>query len=130
MTLGIGKFIFGLGQKATAEGLKQVVKGYYTKELTKHAAMGKSKVEARELARNSIMRVLARRETLGGIAAYTLPDVLQNVVVDYVYQLQLVKVGNQEELDKNSLAIVGLTSMLVPALATLNLGFKELRKTS
>ena len=64
-------------------------------------------------------------QTLGGIAAFTLPDVLQNIVVDYVYQLQLIQVGNQEELDKNSLAIVGLTSMLVPALATFNLGFTK-----
>ena len=129
VTLGLGKFIFFQGQKATAEGLKQTIKGYYKTELTKNLAKGKSKLEARELARNSIMRVLARRETLGGIAAFTLPDVLQNIVVDYVYQLQLVQVGNQEELDKNSLAIIGLTSMLVPALATLNLGFKELRRS-
>ena len=73
-TLGIGKFLFGAGAKASAEGAKIVMKNYFKDQLSK----GISK----EVAKKNITKALARRELVLSTAAFALPDMAFNIGLD------------------------------------------------
>ena len=120
-TLGIGKFLFGAGAKASAEGAKIVMKNYFKDQLSK----GISK----EVAKKNITKALARRELVLSTAAFALPDMAFNIGLDILQQTQLVNVDNQEEIDKGRVGLSALMTMLVPAITGVSYGFKELRRS-
>ena len=120
VTFGLGKILFGTGQKLAAEGVKRTSLAFYKNQLSKGVAP--------EIARQKLVKSLASKELLGTTAAFTLPDLAQNVTLDLLSQLNLINVGNQEEIFKSQTAIAAFASLFIPAVTVTNFGLRELRK--
>ena len=122
VTLGIGKLLFGMGVKSATPSVGKLLQGTYK-------SLRKNKNLSREAAEKAIAKMLGRREAVLAAAAFTLPDLAQNIGLEFLYQSNLINLGKQEEINRNSLAIVGFTSMLIPALSVANVTLKELRRS-
>tara|TARA_R100000700_G_scaffold41284_1_gene61378 strand:- start:25260 stop:29231 length:3972 start_codon:yes stop_codon:yes gene_type:complete len=120
VTFGLGKILFGTGQKLAAEGVKRTALAFYKNQLNKGVAP--------EIARQKLVKSLASKELLGTTAAFTLPDLAQNVTLDLLSQLNLINVGNQEEISKSQTTIAAFASLFIPAVTITNFGLRELRK--
>jgi hypothetical protein len=57
-----------------------------------------------------------------------LPDMAQNVTLDLLSQVNLINVGNQEEIYKSQTAIALFASLFIPALTIGNASLRKLRK--
>ncbi len=123
LSFGIAKLLYTPVAKAQAEGLKKLMMGYYKTQLSKGVT--------KEQARKKVASAVSKREVALATASFAVPDLFFNLGLDVLQQTQLINVDNQKEVDKNRVAITGLTSMFVPALfGTSTYLARELRKSN
>ena len=65
-------------------------------------------------ARKIVFSKIANRNLASATLKYMLPDMAFNVGIDLMQQFQLINVGNQEEVDRNRLAVVAITGAALP----------------
>jgi len=121
VTLGVGKVLFGAGQKAAAAGVTKLMQGYYKTMLTKGVPV--------KVARQNVLKSVGRRESILAAGTYSLPDLVMNIALDIGEQSQLINVGNQKEIDKSRVMLSALATMVIPAYIATNQSLKELRRS-
>ena len=124
---------FGLSKLVTAPaalGVKKTLNDYFkavgTATYKQLRARGFTKAEARK----KVFRGIANRNLAASTLKYMLPDLAINVAVDLGQQMQLVNVGNQEEIDKYRTALVALTGSALPlTVGTGTIVYRELKNS-
>ena len=106
MSFGLTKLLTSPFDKQMKTSFKEMQKGYYKRLINS----GVSK----EVARKKVRNAMFNRGTLASTMAFVLPDLALSVGVDLTAQLQLINVGNQEELDTFRAVTTGLIGTALP----------------
>ena len=106
LSFGLTKLITAPFNKQFKTSFKQMQKGYYKRLISSGVP--------KELARKKVRNAMFNKSTLASTMAFVLPDLALSVGVDLTAQLQLINVGNQEELDTFRAVTTGLIGTALP----------------
>lgn len=106
VSFGLTKLLTAPFDKQFKTSFKQMQKGYYKRLISSGVP--------KELARKKVRNAMFNKSTLASTMAFVLPDLALSVGVDLTAQLQLINVGNQEELDTFRAVTTGLIGTALP----------------
>jgi hypothetical protein len=110
------------GKKALTESMNRLSKASYKK----YRESGLSVLQARK----KVFAGIANKNLATSTLKYMLPDMAINVAIDLGQQMHLVRVGNQEEVDKYRLGLIALTGAALPlTVGTGTYAYKELKRS-